>query len=715
MATRPRTEYEIGIKDDTSRALSKIDAGFTKLNASVLALGAGGAAAAAGAFLTSRTLDAVNLADQLNKASQRTGVAVEALSQYQYAAELSDVSNETLVGSLAKLARNMDQAAQGTKEQAAAFDAIGVSVKNADGTLRSTQDVFDDIAVALGRLPDGATKTAIAMQLFGRAGAQLIPLLNGNADGFRAVREEADRLGVTMSSDLARNAEQFNDDMARLEKLSSSVGIAIATDLVPALNDVVSAFREGYEQGGLFDATLDSLKESYSKLFPDFLETRADSIRESISDLEDEIDRLQGKGVVGAGNKLINDLLGKEGVVEGRILKAQLSILALREELQALEGTTDLQPPGSNGSGASAAEEARRLEEAKVRAALEGVEAAKKRTQEEERLVASQEKYVDGLRQQFITLDDSSQRAKVLADITFGTARDYSEQTKQQALALAEQLDLKKAAAEADKQALAAQEARLDALEDEAEAEARANESIVQRRQALITELQTPLEKYTASVRELVEVGLRGEQLQRGIAKYRDELENADEKARKLTDTGRELGLTFSSAAEDALVKWEGFGNLLEGLAQDISRIFIRKTFTDPLTDFFGSAFSQGLDGLFNFGKGSVGGAGTYTGGGWDGLFGNAAGGLYRVGGSGSEHPVAFTAKAGEYVAVGTRMDGGGAGAPVINIYNQNGSDVRASRGADGRSIEVFVTSALESNVSRGGSRLGLKPPIATR
>lgn len=709
MAPRARTEYEIGIKDDTSRALAKIDAGFTKLNASAVALGALGAGAAAGAFLTSRTLDAVNLADQLNKASQRTGVAVEALSQYQYAAELSDVSNETLNTSLAKLARNMDAAAQGSQEQAAAFDAINVSVKNADGTLRATQDVFDDIAVAMGKLPDGATKTALAMALFGRSGAELIPLLNAGADGFRAIREEADAFGVTISGNLARNAEQLNDDLTRLEKLSSSVGIAIAADLVPALNDVVAAFREGYEQGGLFDATLKGLQESYSKLFPDFLETRAESIQDSIADLQAEIDRLQGKGALGAANKWFNDILGKDDVVAGRILKAQLQIVALKDELEALQETRNSTGGGATSNAGADSDEERRREEARLRAALEGEEAAKKRAQEEDRLVAAQAKYVDGLRQQFITLDDSSQKAKVLADITFGSARDYSEQTKQQALALAEQLDLKKAAAEADKAALELQEQMLDALEQEAEAEAKANEAIVQRRQALIAELQTPFEKYTASVRELHDLGFQGEQLQRGIEKYRGELEKSDEAARKLKDTGKELGLTFASAAEDALVKWEGFGNLLEGLAADIQRIFYRKAITEPLTNFLGNAFSAGFSGLFSGGGGGGGFSNPAA------LFGNAAGGLYRVGGAGSEHPVAFTAKAGEYVAVGTKMEAGGGGAPIINIYNQTPADVNARRGADGRSIEVFVTSALERNVSRGGSRLGLKPPIATR
>lgn len=341
-----------------------------------------------------------------------------------------------------------------------------------------------------------------------------------------------------------------------------------------------------------------------------------------------------------------------------------------------------------------------------MRAALEAAEASKKRVQDEERLAAAQEKYIDGLRQQFITLDDSSQKAKVLAEITAGAGRNYSEETKQQALALADGLDFLKETTEVHEylNGLVRERAQLDE-----QITAQFDQELASRRADIVESLQTPLEKYTASVKELLALGFEGEQLQRGIEKYRTELEKSDETARKLKDTGKELGLTFSSAAEDALVKWEGFGNLLEGLAEDIQRIFIRKTVTDPLTDILGNAFSAGFGGFF--GGGSGGGGFSNPG----ALFGNASGGLYRVAGAGSEHPVAFTAKAGEYVAVGTKMDAGGAGAPIINIYNQSPSEVNARRGADGRSIEVFVTSALERNVSRGGSRLGLKPPIATR
>jgi len=304
----------------------------------------------------------------------------------------------------------------------------------------------------------------------------------------------------------------------------------------------------------------------------------------------------------------------------------------------------------------------------------------------------------------------------VQADIAFGSAKGFDEATRRTALALAEQLDLKKQQAEADKQALALQEAMLDAKEQEAELEVKAQQQIISRRQAIIDNLQTPLEKYVETVKELTspELGLGQDTIQRGIAKAREEMVAAQDQTNRFKDVARELGLTFSSAFEDAIIAGRSFQDVLVGIAQDIARLFIRRSITEPLVGLLSGALSGGVGGLFNFGKGSIGGAGTYTGGGWEGLFSNAAGGLYRVGGSGSEHPVAFTARAGEYVAVGTRMAGGGGDAPVINVFNQTPSNVSARRGADGRTLEVFVTSAVESRISRGGSRLG-KPPIATR
>jgi hypothetical protein len=199
-----RSEYTIGVRDEVSGPVARMSASLGKFASTIAGLGALGAAGGI-AVVATRLRSAVDMADELNKASQKAGTTVERLSAHcNTPARLADVSSESLTGALAKLSRQMDQAAQGVKGPAAAFDAIGVAVKNADGSLRDSTEVLTDVARVFATLPDGATKTALAIQLFGRAGAELIPLLNSGARRDQGPHGEAEKLGVVMSKELAQ-------------------------------------------------------------------------------------------------------------------------------------------------------------------------------------------------------------------------------------------------------------------------------------------------------------------------------------------------------------------------------------------------------------------------------------------------------------------------------------------------------------------------------
>jgi hypothetical protein len=119
---------------------------------------------------------AIDRADELSKTAQKIGVTTESLSTLSYAAQLADVELGELQGGLTKLIKVQSDAAAGNKDLIAVFDALGVSFQNADGTLRNADETFRDVAAALERIPDGATKTAAAVELLGRSGANLIPL-----------------------------------------------------------------------------------------------------------------------------------------------------------------------------------------------------------------------------------------------------------------------------------------------------------------------------------------------------------------------------------------------------------------------------------------------------------------------------------------------------------------------------------------------------------
>ena len=176
-----------------------------------------GVGVAIGTSLAFMAKQQIDLADQLLETSQKVGVSVEALSALSHGAKQSGVDLDGLATGLKFLNRSMVDAAAGGKEQAAAFQALGVSFKDADGKLRSGEAVLMDVAGAFSGLNDGAAKTEIAMRLFGKAGADLIPFLNSGKEGLAAYRAEAEKLGAVISTDFAKKADAFKDSLERIE------------------------------------------------------------------------------------------------------------------------------------------------------------------------------------------------------------------------------------------------------------------------------------------------------------------------------------------------------------------------------------------------------------------------------------------------------------------------------------------------------------------
>src|SRR5262245_11950463 len=167
-------------------------------------------------------MKAVEAADQMNKATQKFGVGAEALSGLKYAADLADVSFEALGKGLKKLAQaTVDAVTKPTSEAAVAFQALGISMDEIKG--KTPDQVLLKIADAFSQFEDGAAKTAIAVTLFGRAGADLIPLLNQGADGIAKQTREAEKLGLVMSTKTVKAAEEFNDNLKRIGLITDAV------------------------------------------------------------------------------------------------------------------------------------------------------------------------------------------------------------------------------------------------------------------------------------------------------------------------------------------------------------------------------------------------------------------------------------------------------------------------------------------------------------
>lgn len=193
------------------------------------------------------------VADQMGKLAQSAGVPVEALSKLDYAAGLSGISTEELGGALARLNKNIGAAAGGSKEQVALFEALGVKVTDASGKVRGAEVILGELAGKFAGLKDGPSKATLAMELFGKTGANLIPFLNQGKEGLAQLGDEASRLGLVITAEGAAGAERFNDELEKLRRAGEGVAIRVATQLAPALSGLAEQLLNTSAKTGALD------------------------------------------------------------------------------------------------------------------------------------------------------------------------------------------------------------------------------------------------------------------------------------------------------------------------------------------------------------------------------------------------------------------------------------------------------------------------------
>lgn len=180
----------------------------------------------------------LDAADSMSKLSQRTGIAAPSLDKFRKVAELSDTSIQSLERAFPALTKNMDMAAQKGKGPAfEAFERLGVSVRNVDGSLRAADDVFLDISDRFEGMADGSEKAALASAVFGtRIGSELIPLLNAGGDAVR-------NMSTAMTQEFADRAAAFNDRIENMQEKLGDLGQRLLIAVVPALEALVGVIE----------------------------------------------------------------------------------------------------------------------------------------------------------------------------------------------------------------------------------------------------------------------------------------------------------------------------------------------------------------------------------------------------------------------------------------------------------------------------------------
>lgn len=239
-----RAFVELVLRDFVSAGLKAIQAKLKAFAASVRA--AGLAMVKLGSLIAAplglAALSFAKMGDELQKMSMRTGTTVEFLSALSYAAEIAGTSVQDMEKGFKSLAKFMLGAGQGLATQNKALTALGLSFKDLKGL--GPEDQFMIMTEALSKVEDKTLKAGLAMQVFGRAGASMLPMIDQGSAGIKRMMERAEKLGLVMSGADADQAAILTDKMTDLWKTVKMAVFHIGAGLAPMITKAAEKMRE---------------------------------------------------------------------------------------------------------------------------------------------------------------------------------------------------------------------------------------------------------------------------------------------------------------------------------------------------------------------------------------------------------------------------------------------------------------------------------------
>jgi len=256
MANMARLQADMDMaKRAVGGAMEHIDRTVGAAKTALMGLGAGLSVAAFSQWMRG----AIDAGDETNKLAQKIGVATKEVAGMQLAFRQAGVG-DAFATSMAKMSKSV---AEGSK----AFQAMGISTRETDGTLRSNRVLLGEVADKFAGYAAGAAKSALAQEIFGKSGAELIPLLNAGAQGLAEYDAMAAKLGLTIGEETAKQAEKFNDTLDLIGQGSQGVARQIAAQLLPTLSGLADQFFTSMSSGDKLKNTATFLANSMKLLY----------------------------------------------------------------------------------------------------------------------------------------------------------------------------------------------------------------------------------------------------------------------------------------------------------------------------------------------------------------------------------------------------------------------------------------------------------------
>lgn len=587
----------------------------------------------------------IDAADAMSKLSTKTGIAVEDLAGWQHVMDLSGASTEQFEMAVGKL--NTTIAKNPEK-----LEKLGIMARDSNGVLLELADAFQ-------RIEDPTRRAAIASEIFGeRVGRDMVVALSQGRQGVEELIRQGKEL-TPVTAEMARQAELFNDTLDTMKKRAGSVGVQVANTLLPSMNEVLQRWNQAIilsrQNGGFFDLIFKGINPT------------GEAGRE-IESLRDKIRNLQKQ----RENSLSFNKGADVSAIDAEIAKLQ----ALKKTLVELEA------------------------------------------------VAQAEKWKDYARYKQPALPspkglDTSGYFDTGGKGKTGRSPGAVKQISDLQWATEESAHLQKTWAQIyeqiDADAAAAFETAVASAEEWEAGTERANDALQAMRQGVLAVID-PIQQYRDKLEEvdtLVEKGLlTQDQATEARLYWQEQIDGAagfGQEVKKTKSITEELGLTFASAFEDAAIQGGKLRDVIQGMAQDLYRVFLRKTVTEPLGNWASELFKGVLsaDGnafvnapALSAYSGSVVSRPT--------VFPFAGGGVFpRVGVMGEAGPEAILPlKRGAGGKLGVSVDGSMGGAVIINqSFDFRDADAGTERRlrAQAERIKRETLATLMDNLNRGG------------
>lgn len=552
-------------QSDLGRASQVAEAEMRKINAAVdtvkqALIGFGSAFLSAEAFgMAKEKFDTiVHGMAELDDAAEKTGASVESLSSILNTLRPSGATLGTVTDMAEKMVKAMQGADKETAKAAEAFSALGIDTRDALGNLRPVDEVLGDVARALNRYEDGSNKTAIAQALLGKAGAQYLPLLKDLAT--------TTPVAASVTADMAAEAERLEKAFGVLKVQGEAFWQTMVSKIVPGLASLVEQFAMARKEGMNFWEAFKTIPGPNSGKL-DQIKGEQDAIAKLQADREKLLASAQRMAARGDANVFIGEEIKRiDGLIAER--EKRLAVLQKQSVALALAEDPNLQGPEQSAMGKKQAPK------------ISGPDKPDKMS-EGERLIRSLEQRLAAvmnlteaekleyeIASKLVTLTPSeAARARVFAQ-QIDSVREMTEARKRDA-------DLQHVIDEAGKR-------DMERREREDEANRKLAESF--------RELIDPAEQYRKKLEQLrglsddfITVAERQQAEGTLLAKMFEATNGMKEHVKSVDEMGKQLGNTFQSAFENAVIAGKSFGDVLKGLMQDITRLVLRQQVSGPL------------------------------------------------------------------------------------------------------------------------------------